>query len=392
MRRNRSSQAERQLVLLSAGTAARRRELQQHASTLAALSDWGAMTETLRSRRLLTVLGPRIVELAGEQAREPMHEALAQALSEGRRQGAFLQLIAARIAARLAAAGIRCTPLKGPGLGEQIYGDIGRRPSSDIDLLVAPQQLRDAVEVVRELGYEVPADHLDRSGLPTLHLAMVHERRQLPAVELHWRIHWYERRYASERLLAPTGQASPAWQPNPDDGLAALLLFYARDGFVDLRLAADIGAWWDRFGADIAPGTLARLSHGYPELARALTASSIAAERLVGLPARELLSPRRKLGLRGRTAVRLANPNPRASLPQLYADIGMVDALLMPAGGLPAFVRRQLLPPREVLDGRVDASDPRRGPTPLGHGSRVLARYALSAARLTRPPEALRLP
>ena len=76
----------------------------------------------------------------------------------------------------LADAGIRCTPLKGPLLGEAIYGDPGRRLSSDIDLLVAPEQLQAAVEVVRGLGYGAPTDHVGADGLPLLHFVLVHER------------------------------------------------------------------------------------------------------------------------------------------------------------------------------------------------------------------------
>ena len=93
--------------------------------------------------------------------------------------------------------------MKGPLLAEAIYGDPGRRLSSDIDLLVAPEQLRSAVEVVRRLGYAAPTDYVQDSGLPLLHFGLVHERRELPPVELHWRVHWYERDFARERLLPP---------------------------------------------------------------------------------------------------------------------------------------------------------------------------------------------
>ena len=101
--------------------------------------------------------------------------AVAGAIEETRRQDALLQLVSARTVAALGAAGIRATALKGPGLGEVLYGEAGRRLSSDIDLLVAAEQLDRAVEVVRELGYARPSDHVYSSGLPLLHFAMVHE-------------------------------------------------------------------------------------------------------------------------------------------------------------------------------------------------------------------------
>lgn len=378
--------AERQLMLISAGTQARRTAMREHAQRLVGLVDWSRLTKTLGSRRLLTVLGPRICELAQGDVSDDFGEAVEAALAFGRRQGALQQLISMQIMATLADAGVRSSPLKGPLLGEILYGDVGRRPSADIDLLVAPEQLHEAVEVVRDLGYRAPTDHVDGSGMPLLHFALAHTSDELPPVELHWRIHWYERRFASERLL-PRVATAPGdhWRPVPSDELAALLLFYARDGFVDLRLAADVGAWWDVFAMRLTDGELARLLSDYQQLTHLLQVAVKVAERLVGIDA-QCLSVASSLGLRDRLAVRLANPNPRVSVPQLYADIGVIDALLMPRGHFRAFVKRQVLPPREVLDERARTAQ-RRRTTPIGHGVRVLSRYMLTMARLLRTPE-----
>ena len=69
----------------------------------------------------------------------------------------------------------------------------------------------------------------------------------LPRVELHWRVHWYERQLRRRRPRA--GRVKPAAasrsQMQPLDGLVALMLFYARDGFAGLRYPADAAAWWD---------------------------------------------------------------------------------------------------------------------------------------------------
>ena len=385
-------QAERQLILLSAGTAGRRRAIAPQAERLAAVVDWRHLLETLRHRRLLTILGPRILELAGERADENFVEELDLAIASGRRQGALLQLVALRVMNALTEAGICSSPLKGPMLGETIYGDAGRRPSSDIDLLVAPDDLHSAVEVVRGLGYGAPTDHLEDRGLPALHFALVHERRELPPIELHWRIHWYERDFACERLLPPPGSISQDWRPTLADELASLLLFYARDGFVDLRLATDLSAWWDAFGSHLQRGDLGELIGAYPALACVVAVTLNVAERVVGIPASEVLDRPLRLGVRGHLAARLANPNPRVSPPQLYADMGVIDALLMPPGHFRAFVRRQLLPPREILEERAQQAQQRRASSALGHCTRVLGRYALTMTRLVRAPETVRVP
>lgn len=383
------SRAERQLILLSAGTAARRQILSEQAGRLMADVDWSRLAAILSHRKLLPVLGPRILELAEGRASDDFGVAVEQATARGRRHGAFLQLVSLRIMAMLADAGIRSTPLKGPLLGEAIYGDPGRRPSSDIDLLVASEQLQTAVEVVRRLGYHAPTDYIEAYGLPRLHFALVHERGELPLVELHWRVHWYERSFARERLLPPVVGSLDHWRPAPVDELAALLLFYARDGFIDLRLATDLGAWWDVYGAELPPDALGDLLRSYPELAHAIPVALRVAEKLVGLPAAQIIGNMPKLGLRDRIAVRLANPNPHTSRSQLYADKGLIDGLLSPPGGLAAFMRREVLPPHEVLDEHARLAARQRARSPLSRGVGIMARYGLTMTRLVRAPETL---
>ena len=192
--------AERQLILLCASTAARRNALRERAWRLIDGIDWAHLAEELRLRRLLPTLGPRVLQLAEGRASDDFLAAVDGALVTGRRHGTCQQLVGAYAIEALADAGIRCTPLKGPWLGENIYADPGRRLSVDIDLLVDSEQLSAAVKVVRGLGYNAPTDPVDSDGLPLLHFALTHERGELPPVELHWRVHWYERSFARARV------------------------------------------------------------------------------------------------------------------------------------------------------------------------------------------------
>jgi hypothetical protein len=383
--RQRDNEVEQQVILLSAATAAHRRTVRNSIEGQLARVDWSLLAGMLRGQRLLPTLGPRILELAGEAAPGEFGTAVASAIEETRRQDALLQLISARTMGALADAGIGSTALKGPTLGEALYGEAGRRLSSDIDLLVAAEHLGGAVEVVRGLGYAKPTDYVDSSGLPLLHFALVHERDELPPVELHWRVHWYETRFARERLLAPDG--APDWRPAPVDELAALLLFYARDGFTGLRQATDLGAWWDAFGAELSPAALAESARSYPALAPALAAALTAAERTVRFPAERAIGGGVALGARGRIAVRLADPHPYDSQAQLFAEIGLIDGLLAPPRGLWAFVRRQVAPPAEVIREHVEKAHRGRATSTLGYSLRVLGRYALTITRLLRRVE-----
>ncbi len=363
--------------------------MRERAERLVAEVDWSRLGETLHKRRLLPTLGPRIIELTEGRVDDAFAAAAQQAIAAGRRRGLFQQLVSLRVITMLAEAGICATALKGPCLSEAIYGDLGRRLSSDIDLLVSTKQLRTAVDVVRGLGYGAPSDYVERNGLPQLHFLLIHERGELPPVELHWRVHWYERSFTRDRLLPPVDDPEGNWRPAPADELVALLLFYARDGFVDLRLATDLSAWWDIHGTDVSPGALDETLRLYPALTRVIPAAARVAEKIVGLPAEQIVTGAHKLSLRERVAVRLANPNPHTSEAQLYADMGLIDGLLAPRGGFGAFVHRQLLPPREVREMQARHRARRQPRSPIGRGAGILARYGLTMTRLVRQPETL---
>jgi hypothetical protein len=279
-------------------------------------------------------------------------------------------------------AGIRAAALKGPLLAEAIYGDPGRRQSSDVDLLVAAEDLHGAVAVARGLGYAAPSDHVGADGLPLLHLTLVHERGELPPLEVHWRVHWYESRFARERLLPPDLGAPAGWRPAPVDELAALLLYYARDGFTGLRQATDLGAWWDRFGDRVGDDDLAALARNYPELQPALAVASRLAERTVGTPPPGASWP---LGPRARTALRLGARRPAfRSREQLFAQIGLIDGLLAPPGGMARFFRRQIVPPRKVVEENAEKTG-ERAVSSAGHALRTLARFCLALCSLLVP-------
>ena len=122
-------------------------------------------------------------------------------------------------------------------------------------------------------------------------------------------------------------------------------------------------------------------------LARVVPVAAKSAERTGSLLAAQIVGDMSKSSLRERMAVRLVNPNPHSSRSQIYADIGLIDGLLMPKGGFGAFVQRNLLPPsRSWTSGlateRGDAPDcpgPRRG-----CAGQVWADYDASASPLQK--------
>lgn len=374
--------AEQELILLSAATRERREAQRERIEALVRTVEWLALTEQLAHARLLPTLGPRIAELAGDEAPAELGETARASVEACQRQDALLLLMGEQVIAALGARGIAAAALKGPGLGEELHGEAGRRLSSDIDLLVPAARLREAVAVAAELGYEQPTDPVEENGLPLLHFAMPHG--ELPAVELHWRIHWYEDRFAEERLL-PAAGAGGGWRPEPVDRLVALLLYYARDGFTGMRQATDVAAWWDRFGDGLDGGELEARLDAYPQLRPAVSAAARVADRMVGLPSARLLNGSR-LGSRGRVAVALADPRPYATMQQLYAEIALIDGLLTPRGGFGAYLSRQIAPSTEVIQDHTDKGLGAHMTSRAGYAMRILGRCALALGRLLRIP------
>ena len=86
---------------------------------------------------------------------------------------------------KLEAGGLSVIPLKGAVMAERFFGHFAARGTSDIDLLVKPEHLEEAVRIVREAGYSRPA-----ADSPVhYHTEWMKEAPGLPeplVVELHW--------------------------------------------------------------------------------------------------------------------------------------------------------------------------------------------------------------
>ncbi len=95
-----------------------------------------------------------------------------------------------RILDALKEAGIKAVPLKGPVLAQQLYGDVALRQFSDLDILVAPEDVKNAQGVIKKKGYS--GDELSQSKstalLKTVPHCDLYNKNLKIKVELHWRI------------------------------------------------------------------------------------------------------------------------------------------------------------------------------------------------------------
>jgi hypothetical protein len=363
-----------QLVLLVAGTTARRRAQAAQLRELVERVAWDAVLAELVLQRLVPLLGARLLEVAGRFAAPAFAAAVEAEMQASRRAGALMELTTLRVAAALETAGIANVPLKGPLLARSLHGDPGMRFSRDIDVLVAREDLRRAAAALEPLGWR--PEH--GGGEPLLHVALRHGSG-LPEVELHWRLHWYETEFAARALARGHTGPDGVRRLQGVDELTALLLYHARDGFAGLRHAIDAAAWWDAHGAAHDGVLLAEAAVEHPALEPALTASATVLERLVGVPADRLVPGAPGLPLGPRRAVTLANPLMRGRPEQITAEITLVDGLLAPPGQRGAFVRRRVLVDRHDLPPAMRHRS--LAAARAEHVLRVLRRLPLALAR-----------
>jgi hypothetical protein len=363
---------ERRLAGLLCGTSIRREAAAEELSELARAVDVTTFVALLKRLRMLVLIGGRLLSLGVRDMPE-----LARELEEhGAREhawGVITEFTALDILDQLEAAGIRALPLKGSTLARRLYRDVGARSSIDIDILVAPDDLADAVAVLEEREWRAQPDRSREGGLPRLHDVLV--RPASPSGELHWRVHWYEQRFAADALARAERPAPGApLEMQPLDGLVALMLFYARDGFAGLRFPADAAAWWDLKCGDVAgPSAADMVAQHYPALTAPVTVAASLLSELVGLPGDRPGA----LPFRWRVATGLAAPFLDGGRHQAEANAGLTDLLLSPPSAA-ADAMRRVVHNAPTASARTGGTFAEAWSASAGHLLRVARRWAMA--------------
>ncbi len=373
----RRASEEEELLLLLCGTSARRTLNAERIRALARLISPERFLEVAVGQRLSALALHRLGEVCAAGLPPRLAHESSVARERDRPLALAFEAAGEHVLDALASAGLPALALKGAPLARTLYGDPALRSSADIDVLVRREELSAAIMTARTLGYGPPVGPRDRGGLPALHFVLPHGGG-LPILELHWRVHWLEEDF-SRRVLERSMRLGRRLGPRPVDEIAMLLLFFARDGFAGLRLAADLAACVDRHQGELRSPALEPLVAEHPQLRTAWTAAAKTAQVLVGVPAWRLVDgagSARRAGL----AIRLANWTLSGDLDQAAANVSVIDGLLTPRGGLRAFVRRDLLPSRSAFahDNPVSAHPGHAGVAWLSHPLKRLMRYALA--------------
>ncbi len=360
------------LIVLLASGRARRAANAQRILELASAADPDKLVHEMIRQRVLPLLGARLLDCAPSAVSSGVAAEVHAVTARAVRQGTAHEMAMLHTLETLERRGLRCMPLKGQALSRALYGGPGFRTSTDIDLLVAPSDLRGAVEVLTSVGYRVFEDSRDQGGeWPRLHVGLrPPQGTGLPPVDVHWRLHWYEETFAPGMLDRSEIDRSGIRRAQPADELAALLLFTARDGFLGLRHAVDVAARWDDGEAPVTQDDLRSIMDDHQRLIAPLRAASKVCSALLGTPRldwTDLPPP----GRRERMAVRMADWPGRGDPDQISANVALIDALLSPPGTAQEFARRQLTAPRPNT-------------STAAHATKTVARFGAAAWRIRR--------
>ncbi len=161
---------------------------------------------------------------------------------------------------------LRVLPYKGPVLAQSLYGDLGRRSFSDLDLLISPANFERATQALSEIDYHPASDlspAVERMWLRTGYECSFNGAAGKHLVELQWSLlsHFYavDFRQADLRVedlqqragtILLGGCAMPCL--SPEDSLLAQCLHSAKHLWTRLIWLADIDATLRLPGLDYA--------------------------------------------------------------------------------------------------------------------------------------------
>jgi hypothetical protein len=203
-----------------------------------AVADWPALLERAARHGIDAVLLDRLdafhVAPPETLARARDHRALVA--TEQAALGAILD----EILLTLERAHVKAVALKGPLLGERLYGAATDRRSSDLDLLVDPEDLARAETALAAIGYRTQAGpHLDydRAHQHSIDLT----RESSPLLELHFRLYQgFGVTLDAQEFLGRALRYEKAWILSPEDELLHLAVHACGHAFERLAWLLDV--------------------------------------------------------------------------------------------------------------------------------------------------------
>lgn len=182
--------AEDQLCLLLARGSLTTAERTRAEGFLATPLRWPVILEHAYSHQVYPLLYRNLQDLGFPRVPEAVRAELKGKFMANALRNQLLAEELARLLGILGEAGIRVVPLKGVALAQALYGDTAARVCIDIDILVPPADVAQAINLILAAGYRSEVDDPYFSKLVLRHgrhFNAVREGRGISfVVELHW--------------------------------------------------------------------------------------------------------------------------------------------------------------------------------------------------------------
>ncbi len=215
--------------------------------------NWALLLERAAEHGMLALLRRRFADAAWSGVPERVRTWLDERHEETRRKNRLLTIELLALLERLQEVGVEAIPFKGPVAATVCYGELEARPFGDIDLLVAPADVRGAIEVMRTAGYD-PLIPLTATQLAAFLRHRTEYPLQRPArggiVDLHWEL--FHRQFCFPltpdrtrlREVRLAGQA--VWTMGPEEQLLMLCAHATKHLWVRLEWIAAVAGLLDR--------------------------------------------------------------------------------------------------------------------------------------------------
>lgn len=210
--------------------------------------DWAKLLSLAEHHGVLPIVSRNLIEHAPALPSE-IQQRLRLAYEANLRRSLWFAAELTRIMEHFKRRELRAVPYKGPVLAQQVYGDVGLRSFSDLDLLIAPVDFGRAKQALGELGYRASA-----KLTPTLERFLLQVTYECPfdadagpnLLELQWALlpNFFAVNFLIEDLLARacsttiSGTEVPCL--SPEDCLLALSLHAAKHLWSKLSWLTDI--------------------------------------------------------------------------------------------------------------------------------------------------------
>jgi hypothetical protein len=163
------------------------------------------------------------------------------------RQAVLWDMERDRLVALFHRSGLSMVLLKGAALRATVVADSVERSLGDLDVLVEPEHVADAIALARRAGYapEWPEQDLEDLMAGHYHIPMAH--RNGFCCEIHWGLDVPgspvvpdAERFRARALEQPGPNGSRLWVPSPEDMVLHLAHQFKESGFTQLKRVVDI--------------------------------------------------------------------------------------------------------------------------------------------------------